>query len=474
MLTPTTASLVLLACFFVYLGWQSKVFHESPNQSGVRNATQLENVFSLFAVIGAGEYILAIGLVFTYGVLAPTFLLGLSVSLWLLSRYSTEIRRTLENGSMVDGYRHYSVPDYLYDRLGVSVSRVSTVITATAFTALIQLQFTAGAKLLNALSGMPYKTGVLLLCLTLISYLWLGGMSALLHTDVWQGILMWIGLVLVVLYVLISKFEMMITSLGASVYHSFESFRNIGADPTLISIFILTVTAAFAGPDFWQRIAGFSANEQQSKLACNRAAWTILLFAIPTSILAVHASSVVPANSSQPLVDYMSTVVRQGSSILPVWLQMIFALGLLAAFLSTADTSAMLVANVINSERLRQESTKKRVQSLRSTHILIFSLCFFSAILSSFYTGLTETFLGVLGILSSQGIPVFAIIIGRGDKLSVLFAIIGGSLCSLVQTYLLPLYNLSIYSQGWWVLLPLLFGIPALFKKGSRNTYHTI
>jgi Na+/proline symporter len=473
-MSPTTLTLILLACYFVYLGWKSKVFRESPGESGIRNATQLENVFSLFAVIGAGEYILAIGLVFTYGVLAPTFLLALSVSLWLLSRYSNEIRRTLSNGSLVDGYRHYSLPDYLYDRMGSHVSRVSTVITVFAFTVLIQLQFTAGAKLLNALSEMPYKMGVLLLCVTLISYLWLGGMSALLHTDVWQGILMWIGLVLVVVYILFSRFDEMATSLVASVTTSIESFKNIESDPTLLSIFILTLAAAFAGPDFWQRIAGFSENDKESKLACNRAAWTILFFAIPTSILAVHASSVVPADSSQPLIDYMTIVVRQGSTILPVLLQMTFSLGLLAAFLSTADTSAMLVANVVNAERLRKLTNSKRVQSMKSIHYFIFLLCMLSAFLSIFYTSLTETFLGVLGILSSQGLPVFAVVNGRGNKSTVLLGILGGSLCALLQTYAFPLCGLSAYTSGWWVLMPLLFGVPALITKTRRDAYQTI
>jgi Na+/proline symporter len=472
-ISPTILALLVLAGFFVFLGWKSRIARDEKDHTSLQTASQAENVFSLFAVIGAGEYILAIGLVYQYGLLAPTFMLALAASLWLLKRYVREIRRTVDHATIVDGYRHYSVPDFLFDRLGGKASQVSAVITSIAFFAIIELQFTAGAKLLAALSEMQYAAGVLLLCITLIAYLWLGGVKALLHTDVWQGVLMWVGLVSVVVYILV--FDSSITikdSISRSLDLSLISYQNIYSDPTLISIFILTVAAAFAGPDFWQRIAGFSASDSDAQKSCNRAAWTIFAFAIPTTLLAVHATQIVPKGSQQPLIDYMSAVVSAGSTILPVPLQMIFAIGLLAAFLSTADTSAMLLSNVINAERVRDRRDGTRRQSESSTRTLITVICIASAILSIFYTDLTEKFIGALGILSAQGVPVLAVVIGRGTRLTVIFGIVVGAVCALAQTYILPPLGFSAYTQGWWTLLPLVFGCPAILVRRADNNHN--
>jgi len=67
----------------------------------------------------------------------------------------------------------------------------------------------------------------------------------------------------------------------------------------------------------------------------------------------------------------------------------------------------------------------------------------------------------VLGILAVLGIPVYQILIKRGNKYSVGFGLLSGILIFLIQTYFLS----ESYSTGWWVFAPLLPTLPSFFIK---------
>ncbi len=467
-MNPTLFSILALAGYFIYIGWQRRMVVEgNPSPARDQCAGFFETVASIFTVVGAGEYALAISLTAVYGFWGPSLFAGLGFALFAIALVAPRVRKVAlsQNAptTSLDKYPNFTTPDLFYVKYGRSVSVLSTAITVFAFIGILWLQFILGGELIAGLGKISYISAVLILAFVVAIYVCVGRFPAIFHTDTYQGIFMWVTLYLVVGYVFFGNSES--ASLGIVLSKiteaSSSTIASVWSDPTAITIFLSTVIAAFAGPDIWQRITMFQ-NDTEASRGATLAGVAMLLFILPLLLLAANVF-MLPAEElgKEPFVGYTAALGNAKLSV-PLWIQIMFALGLLSAFLSTADTAAMLVATAILNEVHRGAAATdcRPPLPVRRVQLIVISVVLLGVFASILAKEPSRLFTGVLAILAAQGLPFLFAIYGRGTKIITLIALIFGAGAALILTFVCPEYN-----QGYWLLLPFIPGILCVFGR---------
>ena len=226
------------------------------------------------------------------------------------------------------------------------------------------------------------------------------------------------------------------------------------------------MVAAFAGPDLWQRMT-FAPSDEEAARGARVAGIAMLLFVLPMLFLAAVTLSIPSPPGVDPFVAFASSLAT-GQFAVPLWIQIAFAFGLLSAFLSTADTAAMLVATSLLNETGRARGTvegtpERRPLAIPHLQAIVIVVVLLGAVLAVAAKNASLLFTGVLGILAAQGFPFLFAIWGRGKPATVLVALTFGALAALGLTFIWPASN-----SGYWLLLPVLPGLLCAFGKTPK------
>lgn len=480
----TTFGLIMLGAFFVFVGWKHRIQgsgegYETAEDSDYhsRRIDIKRLVSTLFTVVGAGEYALAVTLVVIYGFSGISFLLGLGVAFFTIAYMIPIIWKSKSSLAhslpLYSGYISLTTPDYFYFRFGRLCSIPSTIITVAAFWGLLVLQLVLGGALIESLSGLSFVVSVLLMAIVIFFYTVLGGFAAIFFTDYWQKLFMWLGLLAVVFYILYTQSSS--TAWSEFFTGSIAALRpkSLSVDPNIIILFLITIAAAFGGPDLWQR-ANLAKSKREAAGGLKWAGISIFVFAIVIVLFSFDVYRLIPTiqASGVEITDHLSAYMGyvsdpgNGANAWPAWLVFAFALGLISAFISTADTSSMLSVTALFNElsRTKKDKHSKEVSTTQLNYSIA-AVIFSAAIIAIFLTNIADAFTAVLGILGVMGIPVFLSLFGLGNKYTGFLAMTLGVLILIIQTYFLP----SQYNDGYYLLLPFLPGLLPLFTVFSSR-----
>ena len=118
-------------------------------------------------------------------------IIGIALSWGLISR---RLKR------LSDGHDSITVPDVLsskFEDKGHLIRAIAVVIILAMVTTYMTAQMVASGKALSTFMGMDYATGVAVGGAIIIAYTFIGGYKAVSYTDVLQGVLMLVGLIIV-------------------------------------------------------------------------------------------------------------------------------------------------------------------------------------------------------------------------------------------------------------------------------------
>ena len=466
-------AVLILSLFFVFVGWRQRQLDlledESKDKSNPINYPKIIQIItSLFVVVGAGEYSFAIANINESGFIGPTFLIGLGISLFIISKYIPKVYGILEKNpsyyTIVDGFRNFTTPDLFYIRFGRLASLITTTITVIAFFGLLVLQHVLGGELLSIVTGMSYNFCVVFMGIIVGVYVIVGGFKALFHTDVFQGLFMWFALIVLATYIFTINPENInyTVSIEELSNKSIETIKHLNTNQDILIYLVLTIIAAFGGPDLWQR-ANMGKNPKQAQKGVKYAAWTFILFIIPISIIAVDINALNISLEGDSLINYLRQLNHKDDSW-NLFVKAVFGIGLVSAFVSTGDTAIMLVSTSTQTELRRWNLLKVYNKNLnrKVTNTFILLLSILAILVATIAPSIADWFLAVLGILAIMGLPVFAIMLNKGNKSSILFGLLAGIVIFVAQTYFLD----EKYSTGWLILIPLLPALPNfLFKS---------
>lgn len=371
-----------------------------------RSVPALGVAAATFTLIGGGEFLTLTALSYAYGFWAITYFAGVVlgfVTLALLSRKARE---------MAEAHDFHSLPDFLHFQYGKGIARLSTTINFLGLGALLVIQFVVGGQIINALSGMPIWAGALLMCASVLLYLYFSGFKGVLATDIFQAVVMVITTVIVAWF----AFDVA-TSQGINIS------AIVHTPPTFIEIatfFLLGLFAVLGGADVWQRVFS-SKNHVEAKkgMFLNSAGW--LIFGAIFITLAVGIQALLPnADPNNAFIEFIGTS-------LPQTIQLVLAFLILAAVISTADVE-MYVLSILLSKEI------KRGHVLETTSFVklgLIGVAILTAVISIFAQNLVQIYFLLLYLITALGPSVLATLLGRGTRLTVYLAV-GGSLVVLV------------------------------------------
>jgi len=166
-------------------------------------------------------------------------IVGIALSWGLISR---RLKR------LGDDHDSITVPDVLASEVedkGHLIRAIAVVIILTMVTTYMTAQMVASGKALSTFMGMDYATGVVVGGVIIIAYTFIGGYKAVSYTDVLQGVLMLVGLIIVP-----------VAAIYAGGGWSSVSSNLTAQDPNFTNMFALTDSGGIKG---WVAVVSFVA-----------------------------------------------------------------------------------------------------------------------------------------------------------------------------------------------------------------------
>lgn len=265
---------------------------------------------------------------------------------------------------LTDDYKSITIPDYLVSRFNSkthTLRKIAATVLSIFVIIYVSAQIDATGSAFEAFLGWNYYTGAIVGFLLVLAYIFSGGFVAVAWSDLFQGILMLFGLLLLptVAWYLISEPSL------------FEGIRAI--DPELMNIWGaggLTTVNIFAILGFMMIGLGFMGSPQlfvrfmsiKDESEINKGRWVAIIFTILTDSAAVMVGIIGRYYFSETGVDIESTLGNSGqnvlsmlvSEVMPTILVGLYVAVVLSAIMSTIDSLLVVASSAITRDYYQQ------------------------------------------------------------------------------------------------------------------------
>ncbi|MCH1479974.1 sodium/proline symporter [Crocinitomicaceae bacterium] len=275
--------------------------------------------------------------------------LGVAVSWWFMAK---KFKRKS------DAYGSITIPDYLESHFK-STKKTIRILSATILSVFVIIyvssQIDVTGKAFESMMGLDYFTGAIIGFLIVLSYIFIGGFVAAVWSDMFQGILMFLGLVLLPVVVIFSM---------NGTPGIFQSLREI--DPALTNVF-------GTSDDVWMNIAtmlgfaliglGFLGSPQvyvrfmsiRDESEIDKGKWVAIIFTLFTDAAAVTIGILGRIFFTQPGQDPQAVLGVGAENVLsmlteqflPYVLVAIYVAIVLSAIMSTIDSLLVIASSAI-------------------------------------------------------------------------------------------------------------------------------
>lgn len=360
-------------------------------------------------------------------------------AIWFLLSAATGLMVLAAISHRVSNHGHFTLPELLLRYYGKPAEKAASLLIPVAWTGIVAAQIIAGAKILGSLAITSYETGAIVCAAVFVLYTMVGGQKSILKTDLLQSLIIISGITMLVVLTHLNKstaaMHIMPSSHGVPNGIFNEAF-------TVVDLLMLLVTYSVTfvvGPDIYGRI--FSA--RSSAVAKSSIVLTALLL-IPTAIALTYLG----VSVSRPTAGFDGFFLP-GGEFLPPWGIGLLSAALLAAVMSSADTT-LLSSSTILAELLGEDLTQRK--SLRLTRIFIVGMGGAGLLIALKITSVLQSLLLGLSFFSGAfTLPILAGLAGwRVNKKFVLMAMLTGGSLALAGKILT-----DSYAHQWGFLVTL-------------------
>ncbi|OPJ55238.1 sodium:solute symporter family protein [Alkalithermobacter paradoxus] len=360
-MNPIALSIVIIYLgIMLYIGWYSSKKIESNEDFMVagRRLGPIMMAGTLAATeVGGGSSLGVVEKAYgEWGMSSIWYVLAMGVTFVILSFVAPKLRNSLVK----------TVPEYFRRRYGEAPGFITAIIMILPLIGLTAIQFIASAVVLSVMTGISYKTAVVIVAIIVTIYSVLGGLWSVTLTDFIQMFLIVGGMMLVVPFALNSAggWSNVVSTLPAEKLSLTEG---IGWK-TIISLIVM-YTASFAvGQEAVQRY--YAAKDEKAAVKGSLiAAGVYLVFAFIPAILGLITFSMVQ-NGTIDATNIMTNGARYALPTLavhtmpPVLVGLLFA-GLISATMSSADSDLLgagsIFANDIYKIYINKDADDKKV-----------------------------------------------------------------------------------------------------------------
>ena len=341
------------------------------------------------ATMSAGFFdgsVLAIYLayIYQYGFSAIWLFVGLALGFLLLKKYAGRIKQK------ADELKVYSMPEYFFRILGKKNGLMFSFFLVLQFFLLLIVNLIISGKVLAAIFPIPYFLAVVIGGLIVLTYLLLAGFKAVIRTDFFQLIIMFIMTLTVGIFLLgkthipISEFNL--GTLGAG---------------NIIGFLILAGFGIMVAPDLWQRIFA-TKDERNLKRGLNYSVIILLVLGVVISVVGLATKQFFPNIVPE------DALVTGFSHLLPFGLKELGMVLLYAVALSSSDTVTFVVSSIFTRD-LKNYSAKYTDESMKKlTRFFMVVFILLGAIVAIFY----QNILALGFSLASLNLALFPVVFG--------------------------------------------------------------
>lgn len=277
------------------------------------------------------------------------------------------------------------------------LSIIASLFIMIFFTFYVASSFVSGGKLLNTVFGIDYGKAVLLGAVIIILYTFLGGFLAVCWTDLIQGILMFVAIVVLPITVIVThKGEInleldilnsakeSIAQTGYLSLWSKEGLAGVGATTLTAVISVLSAVGwglgYFGQPHILSRFMAISDPEEISRSRQIAMGWVVISL-IGAIVIGILGRSL---TNNQLISDPEHVFMNMVLEYTPTFLCGILLSAILAAVMSTADSQLLVTSSAISEDLYhgmirKNASEKELVWISRGTIILVSVIAFFLA-----------------------------------------------------------------------------------------------
>lgn len=229
---------------------------------------------------------------------------------------------------------------------------VTSLLMVAFFVAQMISQFTGGATLVQSITGIDYKTSLIIFALVVVAYTAVGGFTAVAVTDTIQGIVMCVGTFLLLFFVL--KAGGGLAGIDAGLQQNlpgvYDNLTAVYKPGTLISFWVLVGFGTLGLPQTAVRAMGFK-NTKSLRSAMWIGAICCSFVIVGMHLAGAWAGALVDS-ANLPTSDYFIPYIVQ--KIMPTGLAGIFLAAPMAAVMSTADSLLILASAAIIKDLWRE------------------------------------------------------------------------------------------------------------------------
>ncbi len=260
-----------------------------------------------------------------------------------------------------------TIPTYLENRFRDKthlIRIISAIFIVVFFLIYTAAQFSAGAKLFNAVFGLDYSVALIIGAIVIVSYTFMGGFLAVCWTDLVQGILMFFAIIALPIIAIVKlggaaeTFNLAASLTNAANGLGVSEWTGIGSGLSLLSIISIAAWGLgyFGQPHILSRFMGIRSAKEIKPARRLAIVWVVLtLFA--AVILGVvgkaYVSTVVSPEElasmdGEKIFIYITQHLLQGPGAAIIAGLLLTAI--LAAIMSTADSQLLVTSSAISED----------------------------------------------------------------------------------------------------------------------------
>lgn len=306
------------------------------------------------SVIGASATIGMAGLGFTRNLPGAWWMLSGTLGLLVLAFFFAEKARSTNCSTL---------PELVGSFYGKDVRTAASVLIILSWIGVIAVQIVASGKVLSAVFGESDALLMAACTAIFVLYTALGGQNSVVKTDLLQFVIIAIGLGLL--------FSRSLDAAGSSALSglSFPTSAEMGA-VDVVSMLLVVGSAYLVGPDMYSRLFS-SKSPQTAKRSAIISALIIVPIAFLITALGVFARSLHPTIVPEQAIPELMT------SLLTPEAMGLVAAALLAAFMSSADTSLMTATSIFTLDiyrRIRPDSSEDLLLTVSRMTVLVLGI----------------------------------------------------------------------------------------------------
>ncbi len=297
----------------------------------------LLTVTGMGAMVGVSAYWVVIGEV-----------IGVAIS-WLVMAKRFK-RRT-------DEYNSITVPDYLVSHFKAKthwLRGIAATVLSVFVVIFVSSQIDATGTAFKSMLGTGYFTGALIGFFIVLAYIFIGGFVAVVWSDLFQGVLMFLGLVILPIVAWFSMdFEGSVTENLAQIDPDLSNIW--GGDDTLMNTFTI-IGFAMIGLGFLgspQVYVRFMSVKNEAEI--NKGSWVAILFTLITDAAAVSIGVLARIFFTESGQDAEAILGNGGENVLnmmtaeflPLTIMAIYVAIVLSAIMSTIDSLLVIASSAI-------------------------------------------------------------------------------------------------------------------------------